>query len=129
MVPLLREVLLKTKLGRTLSVAVVLFLLALLGSGCGKEEILATTPAVEVSPKRTQIADQPVTLTWSFWGDPWEVEVTKRVITVFEADHPLIEVEILHEPWPTYFDEVEEWLGGRCPARRYVSRIHPSLRR
>ena len=105
----------KTKLGRTLRVALVLSLLALFGSGCGQEEIPATTPAVEGSPRGTQIVDQPVTITWSFWGDPWEVEVTKRVITVFEADNPLIKVEILHEPWPTYFDKVEEWLGGDAP--------------
>ena len=50
MVPLFREVLLKTKLGRIWGLAPVLFLLALLGAGCDKKGVLATTPAVEEGP-------------------------------------------------------------------------------
>ena len=96
---------------------VVLILLAIalafsLGA-CAKEEGPTTTPDADgtsmVEP------EQPVTITWSFWGDPWEVDVNMRVIKVFEADYPNIKVEILHEPWSTYFDKAEEWFASDSP--------------
>ncbi len=45
-----------------------------------------------------------VTVTWAFWGDPWEVAINERVIDVFEADHPHIRVETFHRPWNDYFE-------------------------
>lgn len=80
---------------------------------CAKEEGPATTPEVKETPAPE--TEQPVTITWSFWGDPWEVDVNLRVIEVFEADSPYIKVEILHEPWSTYFDKVEEWFASDSP--------------
>lgn len=46
---------------------------------------------------------EPVTLTWSFWGDPWEVEINERVIRVFERENPQIKIETFHRPWNDYF--------------------------
>jgi multiple sugar transport system substrate-binding protein len=60
-------------------------------------------------------ADEQDTITWAFWGDPWEVEVNNRVIKVFEADHPGIKVKTLVEPYPTYFQKSEEWLASDSP--------------
>ncbi|TET15599.1 MAG: ABC transporter substrate-binding protein [Dehalococcoidia bacterium] len=80
---------------------------------CGKEEGPATTP--ENEENSTPESDHPVTITWSFWGDPWEVDVNMRVIQVFETDYPNIKVEIRHEPWSTYFDTAEEWLASDSP--------------
>ena len=79
---------------------VVLILLAItltssMGA-CVREEGTAAPPEAEEAP--VPGTDQPVTITWSFWGDPWEVDVNMRVIEVFEADFPDIKVEIMHEP-------------------------------
>ncbi len=46
------------------------------------------------------------TITWAFWGDPWEVEINERVIEIFEADHPHIHIETFHRPWGDYFTEL-----------------------
>jgi multiple sugar transport system substrate-binding protein len=47
-----------------------------------------------------------VTITWAFWGVPWEVEINQRVIEVFEADYPHIQVETVHYPYDNYFEEL-----------------------
>ena len=49
---------------------------------------------------------KPVTITWAFWGDPWEVEINERIVKVFETDHPYIRVETFHRPWNDYFTEL-----------------------
>lgn len=49
---------------------------------------------------------EPVTLTWAFWGDSWEVEINEQIIEVFEADHPHIQIETFHRPWRSYFSEL-----------------------
>lgn len=58
---------------------------------------------------------EPVTITWSFWGDPWEVEINKKVIEVFERDHPHIKVETFHRPWGTYFSELRTKFDNNEP--------------
>ncbi len=63
-----------------------------------------SAPAVETLTPTPEPA--PVTITWAFWGDPWEVAVNERVIEVFEADHPYIRVEPFHRPWNGYFKEL-----------------------
>ncbi|MCL5961396.1 MAG: ABC transporter substrate-binding protein [Chloroflexi bacterium] len=75
----------------------------------------AATTTVGESPTPTYAPDQPATITWAFWGDPWEVEVNERVISIFEADHPRITVKTRHEPYPTYFSTAAEWLAGADP--------------
>lgn len=87
--------------------------LALPLGACASEESPTITPEPEET--RTPEPETPVTITWSFWGDPWEVDVNQRVIRVFEADYPNIKVEILHEPWVTYFDKAEEWFASDSP--------------
>ncbi|MCB0192390.1 MAG: sugar ABC transporter substrate-binding protein [Anaerolineae bacterium] len=53
---------------------------------------------------------EPVTITWAFWGDPWEVEINEQVIEVFERDHPDIKIETFHRSWNDYFKEVRSKL-------------------
>ena len=48
----------------------------------------------------------PVTITWAFWGDPWEVDINQRIVEIFETDHPHIQVKIFHRPWNDYFAEL-----------------------
>ena len=56
-----------------------------------------------------------VTITWAFWGDPWEVAINERVIEVFEADNPHIRVETFHRPWNDYFKELRSNLDNGEP--------------
>lgn len=78
---------------------------------CSNDDTSPTTTATTsiVPSQTTPSATEPINITWSFWGDPWEVKVNQRVVSVFNADYPGIHVELLHEPWTTYFDKVEEW--------------------
>lgn len=66
---------------------------------------LTTTPLppTTITPTSTP---EPVTITWAFWGDPWEVEINEQIVEVFEHDNPNIKVETFHRPWNDYFKEV-----------------------
>ncbi len=63
----------------------------------------ATLPPTQVPPTPTP---ESVTITWAYWGDPWEVEINEQVIELFEADHPHIQIETFHRPWNDYFKEL-----------------------
>ncbi len=65
-------------------------------------------------PKITE-GEEEATIRWSVWGDPWEVEVNRRLITVFEADNPNIKIDLVHEPWSTYFEKAEQWFASGSP--------------
>src|SRR5687768_13262946 len=56
-----------------------------------------------------QPTPEPTTISWSFWGDSWQTEVTRRVARAFEAEQPTIRVEPRHREWAEYFT----WLGER----------------
>ena len=96
-------------------ILVVIAMAASLGACARQEPTPTPTVMARETPTPTQVPQEPVIITWSFWGDPWEVEINERVITVFEADYPHIKVETLHEPWTTYFDKVEEWWASDAP--------------
>lgn len=69
---------------------------------------------------RAQVAESPtptpVTIRWSFWGDPWEAAINRRIVRAFEAEHPAIRVEMVHKPWSEYFTWLQrEWSAGRSP--------------
>ncbi len=81
----------------------------------GNETLPTTTPQAGESPTPTQTPAEPETITWSYWGDPWEAEVNQRLVTVFEADYPNIKVETRHAPWTEYFNKVEEWWANGTP--------------
>ncbi len=68
---------------------------------------LGGSPPVAPPPTPTPTSPpEKVTLTWGFWGDPWEVAINERVIQVFEADHPNIHVETFHRPYDTFAKEL-----------------------
>ena len=59
---------------------------------------------------------EPVTITWSFWGDEWEVTVNERMVRAFERDNPGIRVRTEHHPWSEYFSWLrDQWRAGRSP--------------
>jgi multiple sugar transport system substrate-binding protein len=82
--------------------ATILLSFMLFIASCSGALISSPTPT-PVPPTATP---EPVTITWGFWGDPWEVEVNERVIQVFETDYPNIQIETFHRPWNDYFEEV-----------------------
>jgi multiple sugar transport system substrate-binding protein len=83
----------------------------------------------EASPTRRRqaaaaSANHTVTITWSFWGDPWEAEINRRVGRAFEAENPSIKLELVHRPWSEYFTWLrEEWRQGRSPDVMFLNYI------
>ena len=73
----------------------------------------STSPAVSSTATATA---EPATITWSFWGDDWEVAINQRMLRAFERDHPQIKVHTEHRPWGAYFSWLrDEWRAGRSP--------------
>lgn len=60
----------------------------------------------------TTSSAQPATITWSYWGDPWEEQVNRGVVTLFEEDNPDIKVNVRYAPYSEYFDDVEKCIAG-----------------
>ncbi len=86
----------------------LLLLLFLLTSCISAKPLPAPDPTI-TSPASPPVT-QPVTITWAYWGDPWEAEINQRLVKVFQTDHPEIKVETLHAPWSEYFQKADEWL-------------------
>ena len=64
------------------------------------------------------------TIVWSFWGDPWEVDVNNQVKDAFEAKYPNIKVETQHEPWSSYFDKLQtQWAAGESPDVMFLTNV------
>src|SRR6266516_2839405 len=77
-----------------------------------------------VAPSARAAAATPTTISWSFWGDPWELEVNRRVASAFEAENPSIKLELLHQPWDSYFPWLEErQRAGALPDVMFFSNV------
>jgi multiple sugar transport system substrate-binding protein len=74
---------------------------------------LPTPPPSPTDPPDAQT--KPVTITWAYWGDPWEVEINERVIKVFEEDYPDIKIETFHQPYDTYFETLRKKFDANEP--------------
>lgn len=89
---------------------------ALACSGNQSATPVADTSQVEPTP--------PVTITWSFWGDEWELAQNQRIVRAFEREHPSIRVQIAHHSWSTYFGWLrDEWQAGRSPDVMFLNYI------
>jgi len=88
-----------------------LLLVGLLLTSCTSTERSPTVGPVTTSPT-PQTSTGPVTITWTYWGDPWEIDINQKLVKVFEADHPEIKVETLHTSWSEYFQKADQWLAG-----------------
>lgn len=67
---------------------------------------------------------EEVTITWSFWGDPWEVEINNKVKEAFEEKYPHIKVETQHAPWSNYFDRLQtQWAAGESPDVMFLTNV------
>ncbi|MCK9524915.1 MAG: sugar ABC transporter substrate-binding protein [Limnochordia bacterium] len=70
------------------------------------------------------MAQEPVTITWSFWGDPNELPPNYEVIEAFEAAYPHIKIETQHAPWGSYFDRIQtQMAGGTAPDVMFLNNI------
>lgn len=76
---------------------------------------LTAAPPLPTVPSTPTPTPEPVTITWAFWGDPWEVEINKQIIEVFENDNPHIKIEIFHRSWDDYFKDVRDQLDKDEP--------------
>jgi multiple sugar transport system substrate-binding protein len=89
-------------------------------------------PAARSGQRRqaTQVeAQTPTIISWSFWGDPWSVEINRRVARAFESEHPTIKLELLHQPWERYFTWLDERRSqGSLPDVMFFSNV-PSYAR
>ncbi|MBZ0301526.1 MAG: ABC transporter substrate-binding protein [Anaerolineae bacterium] len=58
-------------------------------------------------------AQDPVTVTWAFWGSPEELATHTQVADAFMEAHPEIKIEIWHQPWSDYFTGIQTlWASG-----------------
>jgi multiple sugar transport system substrate-binding protein len=96
----------------------ILALASLLVAACaGSAPTVARTGTITPSPA-------PITITWSFWGDPWEREFNRRLARAFELEHPGIQVRLEHHPWGEYFAWLRgEWRVGRSPDVMFLNYI------
>ena len=86
-----------------------LVLLVSLFAGCGNNDPApapaapapAATPAPADTPPPAE-GDEPVTITYMFWGDETEIENVTNTLNRFNAAHP----HIIVEPWPVDRDEI-----------------------
>jgi multiple sugar transport system substrate-binding protein len=85
-----------------------------------------TTPDRPTSRRQVTPAQDQATTTvsWSFWGDPWELEVNRRVARAFQAEHPQIKLELIHQPWDQYFNWLEtQWQQGQAPDVMFLNNV------
>lgn len=83
--------------------------------------ILVALPSACVAPPADTTGESapeggdegPVTITWSMWGSPAEIETHQGVADAFMEENPDIVVEIYSEPWGDYFTKIQTlWASG-----------------
>jgi multiple sugar transport system substrate-binding protein len=91
-------------------------------AGCGSSKPADTNQDGEKGSGSP--AKAPVTIVWSYWGDPWEAELNQKVKEAFEAKHQNIKIETQHTPWANYFDKIQtQWAGGTSPDVMFLNNI------
>jgi multiple sugar transport system substrate-binding protein len=104
--------------GRAFTLVLCLPLL-LLAAACSKDE-----PSRAGGDTTASARVEPVTVTWSFWGDNWEVMANQRIVRAFEREYPQIRVRTEHHPWGEYFAWLRgEWAAGTSPDVMFLNYI------
>jgi multiple sugar transport system substrate-binding protein len=92
--------------------------------GCSSPPPAATSSARLQRRAAEATPSEQTTISWSFWGDPWEVEINRRVARAFEAENPSIRVELIHQPWDSYFTWLrDQWSVGQSPDVMFLDNI------
>lgn len=96
------------------------------GGLCGRWRLfcLALGTLVLAYASIASAGSEPVTLVWSFWGDPGELPPNWEVIGAFEATHPGVRIKVQHAPWSSYFDKIQtQMAGGTAPDVMFLNNI------
>ena len=62
-------------------------------------------PAEEAAPK-LELSDEPVTLSFTWWGNDTRHAITEELIAAFEEEHPNITIEPQYTDWAGYWDKL-----------------------
>lgn len=99
-------------------------MLLLLGGCVAAPQAGARSAKLNTGERASAAQPQVTTITWSYWGEPWETQVNRRIARVFEAEHPAIKVEQVHRSWTEYFTWLEEeWRQGRSPDVMFLNNV------
>lgn len=80
--------------------------------GCGG----SSRPRATVTPAPSRAAGgSPVTLTWSYWGDPPERSINERIVQLFEAEHPEIRIVSRWAAYGDYVQQIKQWQDAGDP--------------
>lgn len=106
----------------------LILLLSLLLAACSGDStptpVPTATKGITSTPISKASAANPVTITWSFWGDDAEIAIDQKIIDQFEKLNPGIKVKTLYERYEDYFDRVEkDWVGDKAPDVMFLSYI------
>ncbi|GLI26700.1 sugar ABC transporter substrate-binding protein [Agromyces rhizosphaerae] len=72
----------------------------------GAAATLALTACAGGSTGGDELSDEPVTLTFTWWGNDTRHEITEQLIEVFEEQNPNITVEPQYTDWSGYWDKL-----------------------
>src|SRR5712692_12121153 len=79
-------------------------------AACGSSQPAAKRPtAASATPAAAAASQSPVTISWSFWGDPQEASIDQRMIQLFEREHPEINVVPRWAAYGDYLPALEQW--------------------
>lgn len=76
-----------------------------LAAACGG----GRAPAGTKRAAATATPSAPVTITWSFWGDPQERSIDERIVPLFEKEYPKIHVQTRWAPYDEYLRDWRQW--------------------
>ncbi|WP_394554701.1 ABC transporter substrate-binding protein [Agromyces sp. MMS24-JH15] len=59
-----------------------------------------------------QLSDEPVTLSFIWWGNDTRHEITQNLIAQFEEENPNITIEPIYTDWAGYWDKLSTSIAG-----------------
>lgn len=111
----------KGKFFKIVSISLIILLVSTLLTSCGRENNQSRN---NDTPNQTSSEGQKVILVWSYWGDPWEIEINKKIASKFEETHPNIKIEQQYAPWNDYFDKLQtQWAGNSSPDVMFLTNV------
>jgi multiple sugar transport system substrate-binding protein len=93
-------------------------------AGCVPSSASSVSPRAARRQPQAANAAPTTTISWSVWGNDWELEIDRRVARTFESENPSIKVQIVHRPWEAYFTWLEaQWQSGTAPDVMFLSNV------
>ncbi|MWB97616.1 ABC transporter substrate-binding protein [Agromyces seonyuensis] len=66
----------------------------------------AGSPAAAPEAEQLELSDEPVTLSFTWWGNDTRHAATEEIIAAFEDEHPNITIEPQYTDWAGYWDKL-----------------------